>query len=145
MDTCNLLFRSRAFNAADGHALGCLIPPLVVTSLSTYTSRLDPPLPLTSLFSLSHNPNLSALSIAAFREVEDATEDKQAGSVAVRHAGPITMKSLAQLGRDGGVKMGWKEYRVLVLRWLKGVGANGVADFGAATMPGMKGGQDTVP
>lgn len=144
MDTCNLLFRSRAFNAADGHALGCLIPPPVVTSLSTYTSGLDPPQPLTSLFSLSHNPNVSALSITAFREVEDSAEDKQPGSVAVRHAGPITTKSLAQLGREGGVKMGWKEYRVLVLRWLEGVGVSGIADFGAATMPGMKGGQDAV-
>lgn len=84
------------------------------------------------------------MSIAAFREVEDATEDKQPGSVAVRHAGPITMKSLAQLRRQGGVKLGWKEYRVLVLSWLEGFGINGIADFGAATMPGMKGGQDAV-
>lgn len=76
--------------------------------------------------------------------MEDAAEDKRPGSVAVRHAGPITMKSLAQLGREGGVKMGWKEYRVLVLRWLEDVGVKGVADFGAATMPGMKGGQDAV-
>lgn len=144
MDTCNLLFRSRAFNAADGHALGCLVPAPVVTSLSTYTSGLDPPQLLTSLFSLSHNPNLSALSIAAFREVEDAAEDKQPGSVAVRHAGPITMKSLAHLGKEGGVKMGWKEYRVLVLRWLERVGVDGIADFGAATMPGMKSDQDAV-
>lgn len=116
----------------------------MVASLATYTSALDPPHSLTSLFSLSHNPTLSALSIAAFREVEDAAEDQLPGSVAVRHAGPITMKSLAQLGREGGVKMGWKEYRVLVLKWLEGVGVNGVADFGAATMPGMKGGQDAV-
>lgn len=114
----------------------------MVTSLATYTKGLDPPQSLTSLFSLSHNPDLSALSIAAFREVEDAAEEKQPGSVAVRHAGPITMKSLAQLGRQGGVQMGWKEYRVLVLRWLEGVGVNGIAGFGAATMPGM--GQNAV-
>lgn len=144
MDTCNLLFRSRAFNAADGHALGCLVPSPVVTSLATYTSGLDPRQLLTGLFSLSQNPTLSALSIAAFRELEDAAEDKQPGSVAVRHAGPITMRSLSQLGKEGGVKMGWKEYRVLVLRWLEGVGVNGIADFGAATMPGMKSGQDAI-
>lgn len=144
MDTCNLLFRSRAFNAADGHALGCLVPSPVVTGLVTYTGVLDPPQLLTGLFSLSQNPTLSALSIAAFRELEDAAEDRQQGSVAVRHAGPITMRSLAQLGKEGGVKMGWKEYRVLVLRWLDGVGVNGIADFGAATMPGMKSGQDAI-
>lgn len=118
--------------------MGCLVPPPVVTRLSTYTSGLDPPQPFTSLFSLSHNPDLSALSIAAFREVEDAAEEKQPGSVTVRHAGPITMKSLAQLRREGGVKMGWKEYRVLALRWLEDVGVNGIADFGAATMPSMR-------
>lgn len=142
MDTCNLLFRSRAFNAADGHALGCLVSPAVVSSLAAYTGGLDPPQALTGLFSVSCNPSLSAVSIAAFREVEDAAEDKEPGSVAVRHAGPITMKSLAQLGRQGGVKMGWKEYRVLVLRWLEGVGVNGIAGFSIATMPGM--GQNSV-
>lgn len=78
---------------------------------------------------------LAALSIAAFREVEE--DAARPGVVRVRHAGPVTMKSLAQLGRGGGVRMGWKEYRVLVLRWLEGVGVNGIADFGAATMPGM--------
>ena len=118
------------------------MPAAVVASLASYTSGLDPPQALTGLFSLSHHPNLAALSIAAFREVEeDAMEGdgRRPGSsvVAVRHAGPITMKSLAQLGRGGGVSMGWKEYRVLVLRWLEGLGVSGIADFGAATMPGM--------
>lgn len=113
IDTCNLLFRARAFNGADAHASGCLLPPPVVAALSAYTSRLDPPQPLPGFFSLSHHPTTAALSIAAFREVEGAAEENQPGSVAVRHAGPVSQKSLMQLGREGGVKMGWKEYRVL--------------------------------
>ena len=48
---------------------------------------------------------LAALNIAAFREMEDAADEADPGVVSVRHAGPITQKSLAQLGRDGGVKV----------------------------------------
>ncbi|MCJ1456123.1 hypothetical protein MMC28_006482 [Mycoblastus sanguinarius] len=137
IDTCNLFFRSRAFNGGDTHSLGCLIPTSVVGPLSSYTSALDPPQPLTGLFSLSHHPMLAALNIAAFREMEDAADEADPGVVSVRHAGPITQKSLAQLGRDGGVKVSWKEYRIAVLNWLEEVGAEGVGELGRATLPGL--------
>ena len=56
-----------------------------------------------------------ALSIAAFREMEEEAavaeeeargdDDEEEESVRPRHAGPVTQKSLAVLGREGGVKM----------------------------------------
>ena len=105
-DTCNLLFRSRAFNTTDAHALGCLVPPTLTTALSNYTAALEPPQPLTGLFSLSQHPALIVLSIAAFREIEAAAEEKEGEhSVVVRHAGPVTQKSLVTLGREGGIRM----------------------------------------
>ena len=37
----------------------------------------------------------------------------------------------------GGVKMGWKEYRVLVLRRLEALGVGGVGELGRVTMKGL--------
>ena len=76
--------------------------------------------------------------------MEDEAEEQRPGSVRVRHAGPITQKSLAALGREGGVKVDWKEYRVAVLRWLEGVGVKGIRELGGATMKGLLGGRDAV-
>ena len=59
-----------------------------------------------------------------------------------RHAGPVTQRSLARLGREGGVRVGWREYRVLVLEWLGGVGVGGIGELGAATMRGLMGGRE---
>jgi len=45
-----------------------------------------------------------ALSIAGFREIEEVAEEERREGMA-RHAGPVTQKSLAGLGREGGVRM----------------------------------------
>jgi len=112
--------------------------------LAEYTAALDPPQALTSLFSLSHNPALAALSIAAFQDIEEtAVQEGGEGAVRFRHAGPITQKSLGMLGKEGGVRVDWKEYRVAVLRWLEGIGVKGVRELGGATMKGLLGGPDT--
>ena len=87
---------------------------------------------------------LAALSIACFREMEDQAEEERPGSVRVRHEGPVTQKSLVQLGREGGLRIDWKEYRVAVLRWLEGMGVKGVRELGGAAMKGLLGGQDSV-
>jgi centromere protein I len=63
--------------------------------------------------------------------------------VRIRHAGPITQKTLITLGKEGGVKVDWKEYRVHVLRWLEGMGVGGVRELGGATMKGLLGGPET--
>lgn len=139
IDTCNLFFRSRAFNTNEAHTLGCLLPSSLHSPLSQYTASLDPPHSLPGLFSLSHHTCLAGLSETAFCEVEDAAAEK-GENVAVRHAGPITQKALAQLGRRGGVEMGWKEYRVVVLRWLGAMGVTGFGELGVATMRGLMGG-----
>lgn len=107
--------------------------------LSQYTASLDPPHSLSELFSLSQHSCLAGLSEIAFCEVENAALEK-GEKVAVRHKGPVSQKSLAQLGRRGGVEIGWKEYRVAVLRWLGAVGVDGFGELGVATMRGLMGG-----
>lgn len=59
--------------------------------------------------------------------------------VRVRHAGPVTQKSLLVLGREGGVVVGWKDYRLAVLTYLKKRGMTGLAEFMGCTMKGLMG------
>lgn len=145
MDVCNLLWRSRAFNTSDTNALGCLLPSPLLGPLTAYVAALGiAPHALSSLFSLSCNPVLASLSIAAWREIEDrqAESGENGGlGIKVRHAGPVSQKSLALLGREGGVNLGWKDYRVLVLRWLAARGVGGVGELMGCTMKGLMGRQ----
>ena len=136
MDICNLLWRTRAFNKTDTNALGCLLPPTVFSALNIYTETLSPPQSLSTLFSLSHNPSLSALSIAAFRDLEDKAvdEDGFAPMLNTRHAGPVTQRSLASLAVDGGLKITWADYRLEVLNWLEERGVEGVGELMFCTM-----------
>ena len=56
------------------------------------------------------------------------------GSVTERHAGPVTQRSLALLGQNGGVKVGWSDYRLEVLQWLADMGSDGVKELMFKTM-----------
>ena len=131
IDACNLLLRFRAFNRDDTHARGSLVPSELVRSLHGYTSSLPSRTELAHAFSLSNHQALAALSHAAFAEAEEA-----AGKL-VRHSGPVNQKSLVALKREGGLEIGWKDYRVLVLEYLQGIGAKGVVSLTAATMKGL--------
>lgn len=146
MDICNLLWRSRAFNTTDTNASGCLLPPSLLPALESYPASLSPSHPpLSALFSLSHHPVLAALSIATLRQVEDEHgehNDHDHGSragIRLRHAGPVTQKSLGMLAEEGGVRMGWKEYRLQVLGWLAERGVEGVGALMGCTMKGLMG------
>jgi len=135
MDICNLLWRSRAFNNTDTNALGCLVPPAVLPPLRAYVDALAPPQSFQSLFSLSHNPSLSGLSAAAFRDLEDRMREGGGGGRArTRHTGPVTQRSLEALAMDGGAKVGWADYRLEVLKWLGNRGVDGIGELMFCTM-----------
>ena len=73
--------------------------------------------------------------MTVFRELEDAA------GVEIRHAGPLSQRSLAVLGKEGGMRLGWREYRVHVLQWLEEMGVGGIGNLGRATMKGLMGGE----
>ena len=78
---------------------------------------------------------LSALSIACFRDLEDAAEeDQEEGGLRVGHAGPVSQRSLAVLEAEGGVVVNWAVYREEVLRWLDERGVGGVMELMFCTM-----------
>lgn len=122
----------RALALDDPNALGCLIPSSTASSLSRYLSSLDRELPLQLLFGLPHNSATCALADAYLRELEDETE-----GVEKRHRGPVTQRSLDTLAREGGVRLGWTEYRAGILRYLNGKGVEGVGELMRTTVKGV--------
>lgn len=46
------------------------------------------------------------------------------------------------LGREGGVRVDWRQYRVAVLKWLDQMGVTGIKALGEATMKGLMGDQE---
>ena len=132
MDICNCLWRSRAFNTSDTNALGCLLPSNITPMLSSYVSSLDTGLAIQSLFSLSYSPVLCNLSISFLRDLEDKANNGR--GVPVRHAGPVTQKSLVALGKEGGLQLTWPQYRLGVLQYLENKRVNGVGELMYNTM-----------
>ena len=138
MDICNLLWRSRAFNTSDTNALGCLLPPAVLPTTSAYLDAMTPPYALQTVFSLSHNSSLSAMSAAAFRDLEEKT-GVDGRALRARHTGPVTQRSLEALAMDGGIKVGWADYRLEVLKWLGERGVGGIGNLMSCTMKHLMG------
>ncbi|KFY00890.1 hypothetical protein O988_03035 [Pseudogymnoascus sp. VKM F-3808] len=134
MDICNCLWRSRAFNTTDTNALGCLLPPPLLPKFTSYVSSLDTGLALPSLFTLSYSPVLCNLSISYLRELEDKADEEAEGGIRIRHAGPVTQKSLVALGKEGGLQLSWADYRLGVLTYLERRGAKGVGELMYNTM-----------
>lgn len=130
MDICNCLWRMRAFNTSDVNALGCLLSQNSASALSKYVSGVNSQLSLPSLFSLSYSPAFCLLAITYLREEEDTNDDE----IEVRHAGPVTQKSLAQLGKNGGLRMSWPDYRLGVLQFLEDKSVVGVGELMYNTM-----------
>ena len=139
MYTCNLLWRSRAYNNTDTNALGCLLSPSLHVPLKNYLASLTPPQTLANLFSLSLNPILCRASITAFRELEDKAISEDGGAIRIRHAGPIRQRSFQGLGGDGGLEIGWGDYRIEVLKWLRSRGVGGVGELMGCTMKTLVG------
>lgn len=140
MDSCNLLWRSRALLTVDANALGIFCAPPVRESLQNYFTALDREYVLSSAFGLSHNALLAALSAAAWSALEEAEIQHQnldANDV-IRHKGPVLQRTLTVLGKEGGVEVTFKQYRVQVLKWLDARGCGGIKELMFATMTGLK-------
>ncbi|KAK8017449.1 hypothetical protein PG993_013775 [Apiospora rasikravindrae] len=132
MDVCNCLWRSRAFNAKDANAHGCLLSAGVVEDLAAYVRGFNLNVALPAMFTLSASPAFGALATAHLRDVEEV--EQGLGDLDVRHAGPVTKSTLAKLARDGGVNLSWDDYRLGVLGHLEDHGMSGVAELMNCTM-----------
>jgi centromere protein I len=137
MDICNCMIRSRAF-AADSNAQQCRVPAPVVHALRIYAGRVDVDLRLDSLLDVSHAPVLAMQSIEFVRALEEAELDEPDAQLKIRHAGPVTTKSLDILARRGGLHLQWLVYRSGVVEYLEGKGAVGIADLVYNTMKNFK-------
>ncbi|KAE8148475.1 Mis6 domain protein [Aspergillus avenaceus] len=146
MDICNLLWRNRGLNAEDPNALGCLIPPSTIASLSKYIREMTDgardrrrettfPHNIASIFSLSHHVALCNMSAACFADFEDENniaEDQP------RLRRPVTQKALSSLEKEGGAKLSWQEYRIRMLDWLDATGSVGIGSLMRSTMKALR-------
>lgn len=133
MDICNLLWRSRALLTSDTNALGCLCSEVVRTALQKHLPTLDNDYSLSMAFGLSHNNLVAALARATFSALEDKAAES-GEELRVRHAGPVTQRSLMVLGKEGGLDISWKQYRIEVLNWLEANGVGGIKALMYTTM-----------
>ncbi|THC98185.1 hypothetical protein EYZ11_002341 [Aspergillus tanneri] len=146
MDICNLLWRNRGFNAEDPNALGCLIPASTVAAFTRYLREMNDaskerqpevalPYTLISICSLSHHIALCNMSAACFSDIE---EENNVGEDQPRLKRPVTQKALSALEKEGGVKLGWQEYRVRMLEWLDATGSVGIGNLMRSTMKALR-------
>jgi centromere protein I len=140
MDTCNLLWRSRALISKDTNSSGCLCPPAVFSELQLYLPAMDRDYSLAGMFGLSLHPLLSGVSRATFVEIEDMAAS-MSGQLEERHSGPVSQRSLVLLANEGGVDVSWTDYRVHVLDWLEKRGLVGIKRLMYATMRDLIGKQ----
>ncbi|KAI1377312.1 Mis6-domain-containing protein [Hypoxylon crocopeplum] len=134
MDICNCLWRSRAFNNNDVNSHGCLVSRSLAEDLASYVNSLNMGGSLPSLFSLSYSPALGLSAISYFRELEDEELERGTGGFSTRHAGPVTRASLHTLANNGGLRVGWDDYRLGVLSYLERKGMTGVGELMYNTM-----------
>jgi centromere protein I len=133
MDTCNLIYRARAFVSTDQHAAGCLCPKETFDELQFYLPKVDREYALATMFGFSWHPQISSVAREAFRELELAALG-QSDNVQVWHNGPVGQRSLVLLANESGANISWKEYRIKVLQWLGERGLGGIEEFLFATI-----------
>ncbi|CCX06676.1 Similar to Centromere protein I; acc. no. Q8AYS7 [Pyronema omphalodes CBS 100304] len=138
MDICNLLWRSRAFvlpvagDSGNKAALGCTIPGPVVSALEAAVSARGVG-DLKGSFFLSRGPMWSYIAAQILGKMEE-----QRGVDRERKCkAPVSVQTLKQLAEQGGVKVAFMEYRLVVLRGIKKRGYEGVEEFMRNTMTSL--------
>lgn len=139
MDICNSLWRAKAFAKSDAHSRGCMVADEVIAGLGSYVKSLtdsgSSEMALSAIFTMSYSPLLCVQAREHVRRLEEK-EDEEV-ELQARHAGPVTQKSLAQLGRKGGLELTWQDFRLGVLRTLEDNEWNGIPELMYSTMKNL--------
>jgi centromere protein I len=139
LDTANLLWRSRALAPDPPANTACMVPEATRKALMAYLPALHRHYSLPLVFGLTGHTLLSGTAHAAWRGLEDellTDGDKMLVDTAQdkRHTGPVSQRSLAALGHDGGVVADWREVRQRIVGYLDSRGADGFERFRKAAM-----------
>lgn len=137
MDICNCLWRGKAFATRDAHAKGCMLSASPASALTAHVADLSSgsgagDMTLPALFTMSYSPLLCLQAADHLRRLEEKEDEDVV--LRVRHAGPVTTKSLGQLARRGGLELTWQDYRLGVLRHLEMEGFGGISELMYSTM-----------
>ncbi|KAF3931505.1 hypothetical protein ABW19_dt0205558 [Dactylella cylindrospora] len=137
MDISNFFWRFRSFSkdpAKDQNALGCLMRDDLVSDLQNAANARD--LPLNCLFTITHNTTFSRFNAECIKFLEDKQEGLN--ELEVRHAGPVTSKSLAGLAGDGGYQIEYRVFKMASLEYLRRKGFEGVHALIYSTMKKLR-------
>ncbi|KAJ6259737.1 hypothetical protein Dda_5375 [Drechslerella dactyloides] len=138
MDISNFFWRFRCFcrdPAKDTNALGCLMQEDFVAYLNQAANARE--LSLNGIFTVTHSATFSRFNAECLRFLEDRHEDFK-GDLDVRHAGPVTSKSLAGLAGDGGYQVEYRVFKMASLEYLRRKGFEGVYALIYSTMKKLR-------
>ena len=65
---------------------------------------------------------------------QSALDAAAADEISVRHAGPVTQRSLRQLATEDGLEITWAQYRLHVLTRLQERGVTGIGELMHSTL-----------
>ncbi|EWC44573.1 hypothetical protein DRE_06654 [Drechslerella stenobrocha 248] len=138
MDISNFFWRFRCFYrdpAKDTNALGCLMRDDFITHLNLAANARE--LSLNGIFTVTHSATFSRFNAECLRFLEDRHEELKS-DLEVRHAGPVTSKSLTGLAGDGGYKIEYRVFKMASLEYLRRKGFDGVYSLIYSTMKKLR-------
>ncbi|KAL1932275.1 hypothetical protein VTP01DRAFT_9331 [Rhizomucor pusillus] len=118
MDLCNALWRNLALSHSNPSELAFSFTDEITEAFAAICDARDQTLNL--VLSLTHSPALANFSKRFMDGKEEEAETE------LRHDGPITAQLLKSLGKDGGVKISYGEFRVELLDYLHHLGFDGI-------------------
>lgn len=93
-------------------------------------------LSLNSIFTVTHSTIFSRFNAECIRFLEDKNDELK--KIDVRHAGPVTSKSLAGLAGDGGFSIDYRVFKMASLEFLRRKGFEGVHALIYSTMKKLR-------
>ncbi|EPS40646.1 hypothetical protein H072_5486, partial [Dactylellina haptotyla CBS 200.50] len=94
-------------------------------------------LTLNGLFTVTHSATFSRFNADCLRFLEEKHEDLNDAEI-IRHAGPVTSKSLAGLAGDGGYQIDYRVFKMASLEYLRRKGFEGVYSLIYSTMKKLR-------
>ncbi|CAG8494308.1 8443_t:CDS:10 [Ambispora gerdemannii] len=120
MDICNCLWRNRPFSKTDKNSKGFQLDNEVIENIKEICGGNS----WVSHFSLTHLLSLSSYSKNCITEIENSTPN-----LIKEQISPITLQSLKESAKLGGIKLTFSEYRVIFLNYLLDQGFFGLHAF----------------
>ncbi|KAK9470114.1 Mis6-domain-containing protein [Dipodascopsis tothii] len=138
MDTCNLLWRHRAFNSSDkgstGYGIDAGLIDRIRREITTGYTDMSIMVNFNAMFGITEGALFAPIALETLRAIE-----RTAMGLERIHSGPITSTSLNENAKAGGVQLTFADFRLRLLEELKKHGYGGVCELLYASMTSLLG------